>query len=331
MKKKLWLLLLITALLTGCTNNNAHETTNVSSVEEAADETEAEVGGEDKEKTEEDIQEDVLPNVKAEDYLRADMYAGEPYAVVNDNVPFFTEEDIEGADVFETYSDFDSLGRCGVAYANICLELMPDEKREDISSVKPSGWKNNPYDFVDGGYIYNRCHLIGFQLAGENANEKNLITGTRYMNVQGMLPFENMIADYVKETENHVLYRVTPIYEKDNLVAEGVLMEAYSLEDTGDGIQFNIFCYNVQPGCTIDYATGDNWESGDDVAEIKDEEIQFESEEDVTYILNTNSKKFHLESCPNADDISTKNRREFTGNREELVNNGYSPCGNCNP
>lgn len=195
-----------------------------------------------------------------DDEFSASTYIGEPYIIVNNNVPYFTQEEISENEVFEDYSELDFLGRCGVAYANICEELMPTEKRESISNVKPSGWVNHPYDFVDGGYIYNRCHLIGFQLAGENANELNLITGTRYMNVQGMLPFENMVADYVKETDNHVLYRVTPIYEDDNLVAEGVLMEAYSVEDDGEGVMFNVFCYNVQPGCQIDYTTGENWQ-----------------------------------------------------------------------
>ena len=166
-----------------------------------------------------------------------------------------------GPSVFEYYSDLDELGRCGVAYANICQELMPTEKRESISSVTPSGWNNKKYDsgLVDGGWIYNRCHLIGFQLAGENANPKNLITGTRYLNIEGMLPFENMIADYVHETDNHVLYRVTPVYTGDNLVADGVQLEGWSVEDAGEAICFNVFAYNIQPGIGIDYATGENW------------------------------------------------------------------------
>ena len=186
-------------------------------------------------------------------------YNGEPYVIINNNVPFFTEEEIT-TDVFEEYSPLDNLGRCGTAYANICMNLMPDAKRGDISSVKPSGWKNKPYDFVDGGYLYNRCHLIGHQLAGEDANERNLITGTRYFNVIGMLPFENMVADYIKENpDNHLLYRVTPIYEGDNLVADGVLMEGYSVEDNGADVEFCVFCYNVQPGVVIDYKTGKNW------------------------------------------------------------------------
>ena len=185
-------------------------------------------------------------------------YDGTPYVVLNDNQPSFTEEDMTDVS-YEFYSDLDELGRCGVTEACIGRDLMPTEKRGDISSVKPTGWVQNQYDFVDGKSLWNRCHLIGFQLAGENANECNLITGTRYLNVEGMLPFENLAADYVKETDNHVLYRVTPAFQGTELVARGVQMEAYSVEDSGDGVCFNVFCYNVQPGVEIDYATGDNW------------------------------------------------------------------------
>ena len=185
-------------------------------------------------------------------------YDGTPYVVLNDNQPSFTAEDMTDVS-YEFYSDLDELGRCGVTEACIGQDLMPTEKRGDISSVKPTGWVQNQYDFVDGKSLWNRCHLIGFQLAGENANECNLITGTRYLNVEGMLPFENLVADYVKETDNHVLYRVTPAFQGTELVARGVQMEAYSVEDSGDGVCFNVFCYNVQPGVEIDYATGDNW------------------------------------------------------------------------
>lgn len=182
----------------------------------------------------------------------------EPFGVVNDNQPAFTEEEKKSTEAFEKYSELDGLGRCGIAYANICRELMPTEKRGEIGRVKPSGWHTVKYDVVDGKYLYNRCHLIGFQLAGENANEKNLITGTRYLNVDGMLPFEDEVADYVKENNHHVLYRVTPVYEGDNLLAEGVQMEAYSVEDKGKGICFNVFVYNVQPGVAINYANGES-------------------------------------------------------------------------
>jgi len=188
-------------------------------------------------------------------------YSGEPFCLINDNQPDFTAKEKKTKKVFETYAPVDELDRCGVAYANICKALMPTEERGDISSIRPSGWEgnNNEYSFVDGGRIYNRCHLIGFQLAGENANRQNLITGTRYMNVDGMLPFENMVADYVKENGGHVLYRVTPVFAGDNLVADGVELEAWSVEDGGEGVCFHVFCYNVQPGVEIDYATGENW------------------------------------------------------------------------
>ena len=184
-------------------------------------------------------------------------FSGEAYVAINGNVPFFVEEELT-TESYEYYSELDELGRCGVTEACIGIDIMPTEDRGDIGSVKPSGWQSVKYDIVDGKYLYNRCHLIGFQLAGENANKKNLITGTRYLNIEGMLPFENLVADYVQETENHVMYRVTPIFEGDDLVAQGVVMEGWSVEDQGEGICFCVFAYNAQPGITIDYATGDS-------------------------------------------------------------------------
>lgn len=184
-------------------------------------------------------------------------YSGEPYIEINDNEPEFLESDWSEVS-FETYSELDDLGRCGTAYANVGTDLMPTEARGSIGHVKPTGWQTVKYDIVDGKYLYNRCHLIGYQLSGENANKKNLITGTRYMNVEGMLPFENMVADYVKETGSHVLYRVTPVFDGNDLVAGGVQMEAFSVEDQGDGICYNVYVYNVQPGIEIDYATGES-------------------------------------------------------------------------
>lgn len=197
-------------------------------------------------------------------------YSGSPYVAINNNVPFFTDNDMTTT-AFENYSSLDALGRCGVAYANVCTETMPTEERGAIGSVKPSGWHTVKYDIVSGKYLYNRCHLIGYQLSAENANTKNLITGTRYLNVEGMLPFENMVADYIKETNNHVLYRVTPMFDGNNLVASGVLMEAKSVEDNGDGILFNVYCYNVQPGITIDYATGESALDGTTPEQTKQE------------------------------------------------------------
>ena len=184
-------------------------------------------------------------------------YNGEPYIAVNGNVPFFEDTEVT-ATSFEDYSDLDNLGRCGVAMASVGQDIMPTEERGSIGQIKPAGWHTVKYDCVDGKYLYNRCHLLGYQLTGENANERNLITGTRYLNVDGMLPFENMVADYVMETGNHVMYRVTPIYTGNNLVADGVLMEGYSVEDQGKGITFCVYFYNVQPGVRIDYATGDS-------------------------------------------------------------------------
>lgn len=262
-----------------------------------------------------------------------EFQADTPWIVLNGNIPEFTEADLT-TEAFETYSELDSLGRCGVAYANVGQELMPTEDRESISEVKPSGWINKDYgDLVDGGYLYNRCHLIGFQLTGENANERNLITGTRYMNIEGMLPFENMVADYVDETGNHVLYRVTPIYEGDDLVATGVQMEGYSVEDNGEGICYNIFAYNSQPGIAIDYATGDSW-LDDSVGAVEGKTSTIITTEEpavMEYVLNTNSMKFHYPDCSSVADMSAKNREDYTGTREDLLAQGYSPCGVCNP
>ena len=253
-------------------------------------------------------------------------FSGEPFVVINDNIPEFSDEDLVD-ESYEYYSPLDSLGRCGYAMACVGRDIMPTEDRESISSVKPSGWVQNQYDFVDGKSLYNRCHLIGFQLTGENANELNLITGTRYCNVEGMLPFENMIADYVKETGNHVLYRVTPVYDEDHMVARGVQMEAKSVEDNGEGVCFHVYVYNNQPGVIIDYATGDNRAEGNTAAEPVPEE----NAAGTTYILNTNSQKFHAEDCAQAQSIKDSNKEVFTGEREELIDQGYSPSGCCKP
>lgn len=248
-------------------------------------------------------------------------YDGSPWVELNQNTPNFDPDDLT-QEAFEEYGPLDSLGRCTTAWANVCRELMPTEDRESISSVTPTGWINREYD---GEYLYNRCHLIGFQLTGENANEQNLITGTRYLNVEGMLPFENMVADYVKETGNHVLYRVTPIFDGDNLVASGVEMEAQSVEDQGEGICFHVYCYNVQPGVTIDYATGESWPEGTEQPDAG------QSGAGQHYVLNTSSMKFHLPDCPGVSNMSEQNKQEYTGSREELIAQGYSPCGTCDP
>ena len=249
-------------------------------------------------------------------------FSGAPYVEIDGDQPAFSEAE-RTAESFETYSALDELGRCGPAFACIGQDLMPTQERESISQVRPTGWQNAEYDFVDGGYLYNRCHLIGFQLTGENANEQNLITGTRYMNVEGMLPFENMVADYVKETGNHVLYRVTPVFEAEELVARGVQMEAWSVEDEGDGVCFNVYVYNNQPGVEIDYRTGESRAAG--------AESTAEPAKDETYILNVRSKKFHRPDCASVDSMREENRETFLGSREALVEQGYAPCGSCNP
>ena len=254
-------------------------------------------------------------------------FTGEPYVVIANNEPEFFAEDLT-EESFEYYSPLDGLGRCGYAMACVGQDLMPTENRESISKVKPSGWVQNQYDFVDGKSLYNRCHLIGFQLTGENANELNLITGTRYCNVEGMLPFENMIADYVKETGNHVLYRVTPVYDGNNLVARGVQMEALSVEDGGAGVCFHVYVYNNQPGVIIDYATGDNWLDGGSQQAAQSEPTQAAG---ATYLLNTSSKKFHDESCTQGQNIKEENAETFRGTREELLQRGYEPAGCCKP
>lgn len=244
-------------------------------------------------------------------------YSGEPYVILNGNKPDFGEN-LNDTLVYEEYGQLDSLGRCTEAIACIDESLMPTEDRGDIGSVKPTGWQSVKYDFVDGNSLYNRCHLIGFQLTGENANEQNLITGTRYMNVEGMLPFENMIADYIKETGNRVLYRVTPVFDGRELVARGVQLEACSIEDGGNGVCFNVYCYNVQPGVEIDYATGES------------RETEFTCDHgDQMYVLNTSSGKYHRSDCSGVKDMKPENREEFSGCYEELEAKGYEACNSC--
>jgi len=256
----------------------------------------------------------------------------ETYYLVNNNVPEFNEDEITTV-AFETYSELDRLGRCGVAFACIGQEIMPTEERGAIGQVKPSGWQTVKYDIVDGKYLYNRCHLIGYQLSGENANERNLITGTRYMNVEGMLPFENEVAEYVKETDNHVMYRVTPVFDKSNLLARGVQMEAYSVEDEGEGVSFNVFVNNIQPGIKIDYSDGTSWlENAEKAPETKETEPpKTNTGSEETYIINTNTMKFHKEKCSSVEDMKPENKENFNGARTWLNDNGYSPCASCKP
>lgn len=264
-------------------------------------------------------------SLSANDISQIPEFSGTAYVVINDNVPFFTEDDYT-TESYEYYSPLDKLGRCGVTMACIGEDIMPTGERGEIGQVKPTGWVTAKYDFVDGKYLYNRCHLIGWQLTGENANEQNLITGTRYMNVDGMLPFENMVDDYIEETGNHVLYRVTPIFKDNELVARGVTIEAYSVEDKGDGICFNVYCYNNQPGVEIDYATGKSWLSKDASTSANDGK-----KNDTEYVLNTKSKKIHLPDCSSVDKIQDENKETTDKSKEELINEGYEPCGACKP
>ena len=257
-------------------------------------------------------------------------FSGEPYVNINGGQPHFSPDELTTTS-YEHYSELDSLGRCGVVTACCGRDLMPMGERGSISSVYPSGWVQAKYDFVDAKYLYNRCHLIGWQLTAEDANERNLITGTRYINIEGMLPFENMVADYIKETGNHVMYRVTPIYEGDNLVASGVQMEGYSVEDNGEGICFNVYCYNVQPGVEIDYATGASWLSGETPPAVETEaETEKPQLEAVgSYVLNISSKKIHLPTCSSVDDMKPENRKDYTGETAPLLEQGYTTCGTC--
>ena len=250
-------------------------------------------------------------------------YTDKIYVEVNGNKAEFSDEDKKRTDAFELYTDLDELGRCGVAYANICKELMPTEKRGSIGMIKPSGWQLAKYDSVDGKYLYNRSHLIGFQLAGENANEKNLITGTRHFNVVGMLPFENEVAEYVKETNNHVLYRVTPVFKDTELVARGVKIEAYSVEDSGQGVEFNVFVYNVQPDITINYQDGTSSGSGQIVDGVVKDNEEHDSE---AVIGNKNTKVYHDGDCGS---LPKEENRVHFNNENEAIDAGYTPHSNC--
>lgn len=332
-------------------------------------------------------------------------YSDSPFVEINDNKPQFTKSQFTKS-CFEKYAKLDKLDRCGVAFANVGKETMPTEERGNIGMIKPSGWHTVKYDCVDGKYLYNRCHLIGYQLTAENANEKNLITGTRYLNVEGMLPFENKVADYIEKTNNHVLYRVTPVFKDDNLVASGVQIEAYSVEDKGKGICFNVYCYNVQPGVIIDYSDGSSkladtetpssitmsykkytldvgksktltaaispntvkttvtwYSSNSKVATVnskgkvtaiaagtatitaktsnglkaqctitvKKNDSSSDTSKNCTFVVNTNTKKFHEPNCPSVKDIKDKNRLDTNKSCDTLIAEGYSPCKRCHP
>ncbi len=288
-------------------------------------------------------------------------YTGALCIDINHGMPGFTAQD-EARGTFMQFSDLDFEGRCGTAFARIGPDTVSNEKRGDISQVHPSGWVQRKYSFVDDGMLYNRSHLIAHQLCGENANEKNLITGTRTFNAVGMLYYEELVGDYVRSTGNHVLYRVTPLFAANDLVARGVQMEAKSLEDNGEAVQFNVFVYNVEPGVAIDYVTGESWESSETpqvtskgsatittAAAARADKAAAGSangskanssggtgnnqsaSEQQDYILNVKNKKFHKPDCSAASDISSANKQDFTGTRDQLIAKGYSPCGICKP
>lgn len=257
-------------------------------------------------------------------------YNGEASIEVNGNKPYFTAKEKKNTKSFESYHKLDKLGRCGVAYANVCKDTMPTEERGAIGSVKSTGWHTVKYNgIVDGNYLYNRCHLIAYCLTAENANKKNLITGTRYLNIEGMLPYETMVANYVDRTGNHVLYRVTPVFKGNNLLASGVLMEGYSVEDKGKGIKFCVYAYNVQPDIKIDYKTGDSKLISDKRKNTGNNSSDQETKQ--TYIVNLNTKKFHKPNCRSVSSMSERNKKTYKGKRSSLINNGYSPCKICNP
>lgn len=324
-------LLAIATIFTGCASTDLSGTEGTgyaAGAEVAGEDSYGALGSNDKV---DGPQEDLVNNNSYVSLDAIPAYDGRAYVAVNNNEPFFTDSDMTTT-AFENYSDLDSLGRCGVAYANICKDIMPTEERGKIGMIKPSGWHTVKYDVIKDRYLYNRCHLIGYQLAGENANSKNLITGTRYLNVEGMLPFENLVADYVNNTGNHVLYRVTPMFSGSNLVANGVLIEAKSVEDNGGGILFNVYCYNVQPGVGINYENGDSWldgttgsaSSGSDSSVAENSAADSSNSETMVHITAT-GKKYHRAGC------RTLKKSDTEVTLDEAKSMGLSPCGICNP
>lgn len=275
--------------------------------------------------------------------LVADLpqWDGQPFVELDGGEPTFTADEAT-TEAFERYGAFDELGRCTYAYACLGPETLATGPRENISHVKPSGWQRSEYDFIDGGILFTRSHLIARQLSGENDNELNLVTGTRYFNATGMIGFEEMTGDYIRSTGNHVLYRVVPIFVGDELVARGAWMEAMSMEDGGAGISFNVYVFNVQPGIEIDYATGDNWLAPDPEAVTGTTQGASSTSGsgnaapnqpafDCAYVLNTKSMRFHLPTCDGATSMSDKNRELSNASRDELLDLGYLPCGTCQP
>lgn len=371
-------LLLVIGLLPGCSTSNASDETSLSAPSSESEGTAAHgADGKQNNASTTDTQESAdfaasenSPETGGSllEYGDVPAFEGSPYVYVNGGDPTFTDEQLAAEAGSERYGELDELGRCTTAFAVVGPETQPTEERGSIGEVRPSGWQMAKYDFVEGKYLFNRCHLLGYQLTGENANPQNLITGTRYLNVQGMLPFENAVADYVDATGNHVRMAVIPVFEGSELVARGVQMMAESVEDGGDGVAFNVFCYNVQPGVVINYGTGDSMAEGDatplpDVkggddasgsesadggasdgagatglaatgdsgASEKGADDADEGKGVADYVLNTNSKKFHRPDCSSVKQIKDKNRKDVKDTRENLIANGYDPCQRCNP
>lgn len=334
-KRLLSLLLLIIFLFSGCTaDTSVYESNNVLEIESVESQTATSEKGNNKDTSQVEKENTGIPK-ETFDLSSLPRYSGQAYTVVNGNIPYFTEDE-HTTTSFETYEPLDSLGRCGIAFSCVGVDIMPTEERGSIGSVKPTGWQTIRYENIDGKYLYNRCHLLGYQLTGENANVRNLITGTRYLNIEGMLPFENMIADYIKETHNHVLLRVTPIFEQDNLLASGVLMEGLSMEDNGSGICFNVYCYNVQPGIAIDYSDGSNYsEDGSapygSAASVTTQKRNEVTQNSTTYIANINTKKFHYSTCSSVGQMNESNKKYLNCTRDEAIKMGYDSCGRCTP
>ncbi|MDD6428723.1 MAG: DNA/RNA non-specific endonuclease [Lachnospiraceae bacterium] len=262
----------------------------------------------------------------------------DPSVKIHGNRPYFTSKELSVKRSYEKYKDLDSMGRCTVAIADIGTDLMPDKERGPIGSVHPTGWHTVKYAGIDGNYLYNRCHLIGYQLTGENANERNLITGTRYLNNEGMLPYEDQVASYLHSNpSDHVLYRVTPVFKGRELLSRGVLMEAESLEDSGKGVRFCVFCYNVQPRVKIDYKDGSSqgvaYQGSTASTREKTRNSRAAQNDNGAhnYVLNTNTKKFHKPSCPSVHQMAAHNKRSVKAKRKTLIREGYSPCGRCRP
>lgn len=318
---KIIVLLLIALMLSGCSEADALRTSTVLNDNSVTDES----GYHPK-----------APVIDWIDNLEIPEWSGKPYVEINGNFPLFDTENLS-TDTYEIYYNLDSLGRCTLADAIVGPETMPVEKRGNISMIKPTGWHTDKYSFVNGESLYNRCHLIAYYLGAENANPYNLVTGTRYMNEDGMNDFENLVGDYMKETGNHVRYRVTPKWTGDNLICDGLLVEAYSIEDDGDDVCFCIYAYNVQPGVVIDYKTGDNYaEDGNGKTEqnnYKPSGSSYTTDEDVygDYVLNTKKKKFHRPECDGAQTMNQENRKDYSGSRNALIEDGYTPCQSCNP